>query len=436
MRLALCLLAIILFLSSCSATRVTPKNLIVLLADDMGYSDISPYNPLIRHTPNLQWLADNGSVLTEFYTPVSVCTPGRAALLTGQHPAAFDEAGLLTVIKTPKPGLDLGDQTLAGQLRIKGYHTGIIGKWHLGDVGPLANGFDYAFYLPYGLSANNLELWENETFIETYPDFTAINDRFLGKAVEFIDASPGPFFLYVGHIWPHVPLLNNQRPGLSYYQSAIAEIDDLAGGLLDHLRAIGRLETTVIMVTSDNGPRQADQLDEAGLPVTGWTPYTPLANKGIYPDAMNPERWAGGAQPFKQAVYDAEGHLLESTAKGTTWEGGVRVPFLIYGLPLEDRPLGMTDIYDLSLGADTPQHDVFHFYNGNRTYGAIRQGNWKLHLDETFQPVGLYDLAADAGEAHDLAGLYPDLAADLAYQALRFDALLRGRAIWLPVFQK
>lgn len=434
MRLVLLLLTVILFLSSCNAIQLNSKNIIIVLSDDLGYDDISPYNSQITYTPNLQWLADNGTVLTEFYTPVSVCTPTRAALLTGHHPAYLEGDGLLRVIlpRAARPGLDIGNQSLAGQLRQKGYRTGIVGKWHLGNVGPLANGFDYAYWLLYGLSPNG-DLYENDTLLETHPDYATINAQFFERAKKFISEDDGPFFLYIPHIWPHTPLLNGITPGLDYYQSAVSELDDLVGDLIDYLRQTGQLDNTIIVFASDNGPNQPRRIDSNGLPVVGWNEFNRLENQGIYPYATNPKRWIGGQHPFRQAEYNDNGELILRTGKGDVYEGGIRVPFIAYGLPLKDGPMSMVDVYDWLLTGKQPERDTFHFYNSKGNYGAIRQGDWKLHFDADFQPGALYDLTTDVGETVDLAESYPEMVAELARQAKLFDLQARGQKIYLPL---
>lgn len=456
------LILVFLFFLGSPVTPQLKPNIILILADDLGYKDVSPYNPDITYTPHIQALADNGITLSQFYVPVAQCTPTRAALLTGKYPIRFEADGLATAL-TPVSigGLNEGSKALAGQLRKLNYRTGLVGKWHLGQPGPLANGFNYAWWLPFGNATNVLQVWENGTLVKDFPNFRLINQQMIKQAIQFMDSAPEPFFLYLPHVWPHVPLLVDQREGLDYYQSTVSEIDDLLGEIVNHLEDTGRLDDTIIVFASDNGPHQSPFLDGQGRPIVTSGNFRNLAEAGIYPDATNPARWVGGLQDFRPAEYERINNysaLRLRTGKASVYEGGLRVPLIISwpghyasGTTI-DEPVIIMDLYNTLIefaGGIAPGSDgeslvklleggqregyTFHFYLPGGTYGAIRQGQWKLHFNENFQPGALYRLNRDEQEMTDLGWLYPDLVVELTQQARTFDVEARRRSVYLPL---
>jgi arylsulfatase A-like enzyme len=376
-----------------------------MLADDQGYQDLGCYgSPTIR-TPRIDALAKEGMKLTSFYVAAPLCTPSRAALMTGCYPKRI---GLASGVLRPdsRRGLDPREVTMAEILKTRNYATGCIGKWHLGFVSafrPTWQGFD--FY--YGLY-HNLDHWETEYFEEkggppilrgekvdrrpATPDILV--DLYTKEAVDFITRNKErPFFLYLAHQMPHVPLgvpprMKGKSAG-GLYGDVIEHLDWSTGQIVDALKRLGLEKQTLVIYTSDNGP-------------------SPLAT--------------GSALPLRGR-------------KHTTFEGGVRVPCIVWGpgrvpagkvcgevilsmdlLPTfarlagadvpNDRRIDGKDVWPILSGqhAKSP-HAAILYYSGRGELEAIRVGDLKLHLKSGH----LYDLETDVGEKHNLAPEQPSL---------------------------
>ena len=300
-------------------------NFIVVFVDDMGYGDLGCYGHPTINTPNLDKMAYEGQKWTQFYSASSVCTPSRAGLLTGRLPIRNGMIGKQTRVLFPnsKYGLPDSEITIAEKLKESGYKTAAIGKWHLGhkkEYLPLQHGFDYYYGIPYSndmdrvnsetccpgsqywqkyenqkpKSTNyNVPLIENNEIIERPADQTTITKRFTDKAVEFIkNNKEDNFFIYLAHNLPHTPLfasdnfLGKSKRGL--YGDVIEEIDHGIGLIIEELKKNNLDKNTIVVFTSDNGP---------------WLPF---------------ETHSGSA-----------GLLREG--KGTTWEGGQRIPGIFWG---------------------------------------------------------------------------------------------------------
>ncbi|MBN1348181.1 sulfatase [candidate division KSB1 bacterium] len=389
-------------------------NFILIFCDDMGYGDWERAgHPTIR-TPNLNRMADQGVTITQFYCAASVCSPSRAALLTGRYPI---RTGVVQVFfPGNKVGLPLSEKTLPELLKPQGYATACIGKWHLGHTSaylPTERGFDSYFGIPYSndMSLESrgdppIPLMRDRDIIEQPCDQNTLTRRYTEESIKFIEANQRrPFFLYLAHSMPHVPLhVSDEFRGKSkrgLYGDVIEEIDWSAGEILRALDRLGIGENTLVIFTSDNGP---------------WT--TQLQQGGS----------AG---------------LLRG-AKGSTWEGGVRVPF-IARYP-DKLPAGaicpevattmdmFTTLLELS-GADIPRDRIidgvnilpvlqgrgasprerFYYFHQDRLT-AIRQGKFKLHFERTVKPYQwakcntykLYDLEIDPSENYDIASQHPE----------------------------
>jgi arylsulfatase A-like enzyme len=408
-----------------------PPNVIIILADDQGYGDAGCYGARDFATPNLDRLAREGVRFTDFYVAQPVCSASRAALLTGCYPNRIGIFGALNPSSTH--GISSEEKTLAEVLKPRGYATAIYGKWHLGHRPkflPTRHGFDDYFGLPYSNDMwpkhptdrfPDLPLFEGEKVIEYNPDQTKLTTWYTERAVKFIEKNKDrPFFLYVPHTMPHLPLhVSDRFKGKSkqgLYGDVIMEIDWSVGEILAALKKHGLDEQTLVIYTSDNGP---------------WLSYG---------------NHAGSA-----------GQLREG--KMTTWEGGVREPCLmrwpghipagivcrepamtidilptvakLAGAELPRHPIDGLDIWPLVTGkpgAKSP-HEAFYFY-WDRHLEAVRSGRWKLHFPHSYitlsgkpggrdgkpalykegkTPLALYDLETDPGETRDVAKEHPDV---------------------------
>jgi arylsulfatase A len=422
--------AVCLILLFAGALFGSPRpNFVVVFADDLGYGDLGAYGNTVIRTPNLDRMAAEGVRLTSFYA-APTCTPSRAMLLTGRYAI---RSGLTRVLH---PGEDFGipdsEITLAQALKKQGYATGIIGKWHLGSrrrYRPIHHGFDYFFGLLYSHDMNllppnmhRLRLYRNDDPVEWPVDLNTLTQRYIAESEAFIERNGDrPFFLYLAHSMPHVPPRASAafrgKSGHGIYGDSVEEIDWGMGQLLATLRKRGVEGNTLLIFMSDNGP---------------------ALGKGAY---------GGSADSLRGG-------------KHTTWEGGVRVPFiarwpghipaglvkggiasvmdlfptlveLAGGQVPSDRPIDGKNIMPMLEGkADSP-HSTFVYYDGTRI-NAIRSGDWKLHffVVETTRlplhevkkcnPPQLYNLATDVSERHNVAEDHPDVVARLSAEAERF----------------
>ena len=405
-------------------------NYIVIFVDDMGYGDLGVYgNPTIS-TPHLDKMAYEGQKWTQFYSAASVCTPSRAALLTGRLPVRSGMASSKNPVLFPNSlsGLPATELTLAEKLKEKNYKTAIVGKWHLGHTKnylPNNHGFDYYFGIPYSndmdkinnnnywseyknkeLSSKsyNVPLMENFDIIERPVDQTTITSRYVDKTLQLINNYKNDnFFIYLSHNLPHIPLyaskrfLGKSKRGL--YGDVIEEIDYGVGLIINELKKLNLDKKTIVVFTSDNGP---------------WLVYK---------------------------SHSGSAGLLRN-GKGTTWEGGVRVPTIFWGANIKPgliNEIGSTldiyttflalakidtqknmivDGYDLSetlLRKKESQRDEMFFYKGDELF-AVRLGDFKLHLKTTdwfkepkkHNPPLLFNLNIDPSEKFNISSKNPE----------------------------
>jgi arylsulfatase A len=244
-----------------------PPNIVIILADDLGYGDIGAYGQKSISTPNIDQLAKEGIKLTDFYAAANLCTPSRAGLLTGRYPIRT-KLGIEVILAKDTNGLPLNEVTLAEAVKSKFYVTGIVGKWHLGHVAPFwpprVQGFDQFFGLPYSHDIKPLAMFTDKQAGVEYVkddkvDFSTLTQQFTDKAVAFIEENKAkPFLLYVAHTAPHLPLV----PGADHkghskahaYGDVVEELDDSVGKVLAALKRNGLERDTLVIVTSDNGP--------------------------------------------------------------------------------------------------------------------------------------------------------------------------------------
>jgi arylsulfatase A len=260
-------------------------NVIFIYADDLGYGDLRCYGSRIL-TPNLDRMASEGIRFQQFCSASSVCTPSRAALLTGRYPHRVGLEGLL--FPEDKKGIPANETTIGQMLQRAGYRTACVGKWHLGaypEFLPTNRGFDEYFGIPYSNDMNPRLLMRNTQILEQNCKLDTLTQRYTDEAVGFINrAKDRPFFLYFPHTFPHIPLAASQRfrkkSKVGLYGDAVMELDWSVGEVLKALAENGIDENTIVMFSSDNGP---------------W--------------------YQGSAGPLRGR-------------KGDTWEGGMRVPFI------------------------------------------------------------------------------------------------------------
>ncbi len=425
-------------------------NIVLIFTDDQGYGDVGCYGAEGFETPHLDRMASQGIRFTDFYVAQPVCGASRAALLTGCYPNRIRLHGAPD--HRARHGIHPDETILAELLKPFGYATAIYGKWHLGHMPPFLptrHGFDEYFGLPYSNDMwpyhperpddyVDLPLIEGETIVDYNPDMNNLTTWYTERAVGFIRRNRSrPFFLYLPHSMAHVPLGVSEkfrgRSAQGLYGDVMMELDWSVGEVLRTLSELGLEEDTLVLFTSDNGP---------------WISYGDRA---------------GSAGPLREA-------------KGTTWDGGVRVPFIarwpgripegavcrepamtidilptiagLLGAELPAHPIDGKDIWPLlsgEPGAVSPQ-EAYYFYQGNRLE-AVRSGRWKLHFPHAYRTLAgreggaggmpvryeqaktglaLFDLAADPGESRDLAEDFPEVVGRLTAMAQAFDADLQA----------
>lgn len=436
-RASLVVASILSWLAAPRALAADPPakpNVVIIFADDLGYGDLGCYgSPTIR-TPNLDRMAAEGLRFTDFYSAAEVCTPSRAALLTGRYPIRNGMCGHRRVLfPNSKGGLPPDEVTIAEALREQGYATQQIGKWHLGiheGSRPLDQGFDHSFGLPYsndmdarpGLSNQaerspappedgwNVPLLRDGKVVEQPARQTTLTKRYTAEAVKFVrENKSSPFFLYFAHSFPHVPLFasgdfkGKSRAGA--YGDAVEELDWSVGQVLDALREEGLAERTFVFFTSDNGPWliMGDQGGSAG-PLRdgkGSTWEGGMREPGI---AWRPGRIKPGVTSELASTMD-----LFSTALALA---GARPP---EGVAIDGRDLSAL-LYD---GKPLPELPFFYYRGEN--LAACRIGPWKAHFftqtgygqakPDLHDPPWLFHLGRDPAEKRNVAAEHPDVIA-------------------------
>lgn len=451
------LMSFLSFLSVQSqAVEKRPPNFIIIFADDLGYGDLSCFGHPTIQTPNLDRMAHEGQKWTNFYAGASVCTPSRAALLTGRLPVRSGMASNEHRVLFPdsKNGLPADEITLAEQLKTAGYNTACIGKWHLGHKEqylPTHNGFDYYFGIPYSNDMDqitgkeygdywkqpddsiktehfNVPLFRNTEIIERPANQNTITTRYSDEAVQYIKQNKQePFFIYLAHNLPHIPLFASDKfKGKSkrgLYGDVVEEIDNGVGKILKTLQEEGLDENTIVIFTSDNGP---------------WLPF----------------KLNGGSAGLLRA------------GKGTTWEGGMREPTIFWGpgniepgiitdlgttmdlfttfssmagVPLpEDRIIDGVDLSESLLQGKPSQRKSVLYYRGTELYAA-RLGDFKAHFftqgaygqfeaREAHEIPLLYNLNYDPGEQFDIAEKHPAIVDEIKAMVQEHQSkLVRGK---------
>lgn len=419
--------------------ETTTPNIIVILMDDMGYGDLECYGGFPYHTPNINKLAMQGMRFTNFYAAQAVCSASRAGLLTGCYPNRVGISGAL--MPWSEKALNPDEETIAELLKTKGYKTGMIGKWHLGQKEPflpLQQGFDEFLGLPYsndmwpvnydGNPITDTSNWKSHypplpllegnkkiRSINTLEDQSLLTTMYTERAVQFIKQNKQhPFFLYLAHAMVHVPIAASAKfrgkSGAGLFGDVMEEVDWSIGEVMKTLAEQGLTKNTLVVFTSDNGP---------------WLTFG---------------NHAGNSAGFREG-------------KGTAWEGGLRVPCIISwpgkvaggticnnivsaidmlptitNLCHAAKPAKKIDGVDiwplLSQQAGANPRDEFAYYYDNNSLKAIRKGQWKLTfpcMSQTYKKttaignngwpgkyatdsvkLALYDLRTDPGETLDV----------------------------------
>ena len=446
--LKLCLLAAV-------HAKITTPNLVLIFTDDQGYGDLSCFGSSKIKTPNIDRIAKEGRKFTSFMVASPVCTPSRAALLTGCYPKRIGMHKHVLFPSSTK-GLNPSEYTLADHFKSLGYSTACFGKWHLGhhkEVLPTANGFDTYFGIPYSNDMNHPDnkgkpkggpdgmdllwddpestltkwktpLFENEKIVELPVDQRTITRRCTQKSIDFIKANKdSPFFVYLPHSMPHIPLyvpdeVRDPNP-LNAYVNTIEHIDSEVGRLLRALDELKLSSNTYVIYTTDNGP---------------WLPF---------------RHHGGSAGPLREG-------------KGTTFEGGQRVPCVmrgpgipagtvcedlmgtidilptfaaITGQPLpKNKKIDGVDASALLKGKGNPPRTEFLHYTSRGDLEGIRQGKWKLLMKKRKQKgkwvdeMMLFDLASDLAESSNLSKENPKVVSRLTSRMLELDAEIETNA--------
>ena len=408
-----------------------PPNVVIIFTDDQGYGDLSCYGHPTIHTPHIDRMAAEGMKLTQFYVAAPLCSPSRAALLTGCYPK---RVGMHKHVIFPQYdyGLHTDEVTIADLLKTRGYATACFGKWHLGHrpgLLPTDQGFDEYFGVPYSNDmsrvhrkpdtkySHRLPLLSGYDVLEWEPEQSELTRRYTEAAVDFIDRhADEPFLVYLPHTMPHIPLYASEafegRSPRGLYGDVIEEIDWSVGAVRAALERHGLTDNTLVIFTSDNGP---------------WLPFkTPGGTAGSL---------RGG--------------------KGSNWEGGQRVPCVVAwpgrvpagavcrevvttmdllptiamltgaALPA-DRRIDGHDVSALLQGDDDARSptDAFLYYTSRGKLAGIRRGPWKLLLE----PGELYNVEEDISEQWNLAKGHGPLVAELRSLAAERDAELTEHA--------
>jgi arylsulfatase len=400
-----------------------PPNVVLILADDLGYGDISSYGSRIK-TPNLDRLAAEGVQFRQFYSANPVCSPSRASVLTGRYGVRCGVPGVLQA-KDPD-GLRENEVTIAQMLKRVGYKTMCIGKWHLGRPDkylPTTRGFDEYFGIPYSNDMLPSVLMRDKDVVESPVDMPFLTQKYTDQAVDFIRRSRNsPFFLYLAHNSPHIPLAASPafegKSGMGLYGDVIQEMDWSIGQVMAALTENGLDDNTLVIFTSDNGP---------------WYQGSPGKLRG-----RKGETFEGGMrEPF---IARFPGQI---PAGGGVRRPGKRVADCMASTldllptiaafaraPLPSNPLDGVDISPVLLGREAEvKREPFLYFSGWELQAA-RIGCYKLHVSRFNAPayapypmVGLYnypllrpelyDLENDPEEAFDISTRNPEIVADL-----------------------
>ena len=404
-----------LFFCSIVAAQDSKPNFIIVMADDLGIGDLGLYGSELIDTPNLDRMASEGIYFESFYASANVCTASRGGLLTGRYPIRL---GLVDDVARPSNDIHLTESeiTIAEALKQEGYSTALFGKWHLGsrvEWYPLNHGFDEFYGALHSNDMAPFKLYRDDQVIEDPVDQTTLTQRYTSEALRFIEQNrENPFFLYIPHSFPHVPLFVTEefegKSDAGLYGDVVETIDWSMGQIFNKLTELGLDENTMVIFTSDNGP---------------W--------------------FEGSSGQFRNR-------------KGTSWEGGLRVPFIarwpskiaanqqtsVAAMNIDIFPT-ILDFAEISApregtldgkslrgvltNNEDSAHEFLYLFNNDRI-AAVRSGKWKLVV-ETFYRTGvpsfdnsnsyyapyglLFDLEKDPTETYSYTREFPRVAEEL-----------------------
>lgn len=437
-------LLVLLFALTITLKATDKPNFIIIFTDDQGYNDLSCFGSEKIKTPHLDQLAKEGRKFTSFYVASPVCTPSRSALLTGCYPKRIGMAKGV-IFPADNHGLHTDEVTIADMLKPAGYATACIGKWHLGHRKPFlptSQGFDTYYGIPYSNDMNHPDnsgkkgvprrddswndqetawkawktpLMQDEEIIELPVNQRTITRRYTDKAIEFITANKDkPFFLYLPHSMPHVPLFVPEdvldKDPANAYTNTIEHIDAECGRLIKAVKDLNLADSTYIIFTSDNGPWNGT-----------WGNY---------------KNHAGSSAPLRDG-------------KGTTYEGGQRVPCIMWApgrIPagtessgiatsidlaptiadlagVEFKPRGPIDGMNMSSfiqGKDESPRTEFIYYSRGGSIEGLRHGDWKLRIANK-KGVELFNLVDDISEKNNIAKEHPERVANMTQRLKELD---------------
>ena len=386
-------------------------NVVIIYCDDLGYGDVGCFGAGDILTPNIDRMAADGIKFTEFYSASPVCSPSRAALLTGRMPQRMGINGVF--FPESYTGMPLDEITIANLLKEEGYATGIVGKWHLGHMEkflPLQRGFDEYFGIPYSNDMQSVVYLRGNEVVDFHVDQSLTTKTYAEEATAFIkNHKEEPFFLYLAHNMPHVPIYASENflgnSGRGLYGDVIQEIDWSVGQVITTLENLQLLDNTLIIFSSDNGPWlvMEDHGGLAGILREG-KQYTFEGGQRVPAIAMWPAKIPAGQ------VYDDMAVMMDwfPTIASIT---GASVP--------DDRPYDGSDISDVLFGTARRDGPGFLYFDLAELQ-CYREGDWKVKLPfrgyngsrgkKAVAPhdIYLFNLKDDPGETNNLAEIIPE----------------------------
>lgn len=410
--------------AAATAAPAHPPNIILIYCDDLGYGDLGCYGSPLK-TPNIDRMAGEGVRFTHFYSANPVCSPSRAALLTGQYPTRVQVPHVLFPNSTT--GLPDSEMTIAQMLKPLNYKTACVGKWHLGHLPqylPNRRGFDSYFGIPYSNDMNPRVLLRQQDgkteVVEETATLPTLTPRYTEQAVSFISsAKDSPYFLYMPHTYPHIPLDASEKfrgkSSFGMYGDVLAELDWSVGEILNAVKKSGQENNTLVMFSSDNGP---------------WFQGSPGKLRGRKGSTLD-----GGVRvPFiaRMPSHTAKGKVISGVS--STMDLFPTIGALT-GATLPNKPLDGINITEMLHGKQEIDREALLFFDGWNLQCA-RWKNWKLHLARynsfaynpppaggrlnlPLKPPELYNIVDDVDESFDVAAENPKVVKEIEDRVFR-----------------